>query len=146
MKNFAIGVCALILVISACGKKAPPRAPELAAPERITNLRAQSVANGVSLSWSRPGQYVDGRELKDLAGFVVFRKDLSPSCVDCPVPYRQITTVFVEDRERFVKQKQYRLVDDGVQPKIVYRYRVASQLFDGTLGEPSNEIEIVRGP
>jgi hypothetical protein len=77
---------------------------------------------------------------------VIFRKDLSQSCLDCPVPYRQLTTVFVEDRERFVKQKQYRFIDDGVAPQSVYRYRVSSQLLDGTLSEPSNEIEIVRGP
>ncbi|MBM4262286.1 MAG: hypothetical protein FJ145_12770 [Deltaproteobacteria bacterium] len=137
---------ALALFAGGCGKKADPRAPELAAPERITNLRAQSAADGISLSWNRPSQYVDGRELKDLASFVIFRKDLPQNCLDCPVPYRQLTTVSVEDRDKFAKQRQYRFVDANVQPKSVYRYRVTSQLTDGTLGEPSNEIEIVRGP
>jgi hypothetical protein len=145
MKTLALTVFALALIFG-CGKKGDPRAPELATPERITNLRAQSVANGINLTWNRPSQYVDGRAMKDLASFVIFRKDLSQSCVDCPVPYRQLTTVNVEDRERFIKLKQYRFVDEGVQPKMVYRYRVASQLLDGSLSEPSNEIEIVRGP
>jgi hypothetical protein len=146
MKTLALAICTFVLLIGACGRKAEPRAPELATPERITNLRAQPVANGISLTWSRPNQYVDGRALKDLASFVIFRKDLAQSCVDCPVPYRELTTVFVEDRERFVKQRQYTFVDDAVQPKMVYRYRVSSQLLDGTLSEPSNEIEIARGP
>jgi predicted small lipoprotein YifL len=134
------------LFLSGCGKKGDLRAPELATPKVIENLRATSVPNGVALAWSRPTEYVDGRELKDLMGFVIFRKDISPTCVDCPVPYRPLTTVDLEDREKFVKQKQYRYVDEEVQQKMIYRYRVASQLKDGSLSEPSNEVEIARGP
>ena len=145
-KMLAVTICAFALLAAGCGKKGDPRAPEYATPDRITNLRAQSVANGISLTWGRPGQDVEGRALKDLASFVIFRKDLSQSCLDCPVPYRQLTTVSVEDRERFVKQRLYRFIDDGVAPNAVYRYRISSQLLDGTLSEPSNEIEIVRGP
>jgi len=134
------------LFLSGCGKKGDLRAPELVTPKVIENLRATSVPNGVALAWSRPTEYVDGRELKDLMGFVIFRKDISPTCVDCPVPYRPLTTVDLEDREKFVKQKQYRYVDEEVQQKMIYRYRVASQLKDGSLSEPSNEVEIARGP
>ena len=135
-----------VLFFLGCGKKGDPRAPELATPRVIENLRATSVPNGVALTWSRPTQYVDGSELKDLVGFVIFRKDISPTCVDCPVPYRPLTTVDIEDREKFVKQKQYRYVDEETQPKMTYRYRVSSQLKDGSLSEPSNEVEITRGP
>jgi hypothetical protein len=129
-----------------CGKKADPRAPELATPQVIDNLTARSVANGVALTWRRPTEYVDGSELKDLAAFVIFRKDISPTCPDCPVPYRPLTTLDVEDQEKFVKQKQYRYVDEEVQDKMTYRYRVSSQLRDGSLSQPSNEVQISRGP
>lgn len=129
---------------SACGKKGEPRAPELATPKLITNLAARSTADGVALTWNRPTEYVDGSELKDLASFVIFRKEISQSCVDCPVPYRQLTTVNVEDREKFVRQKQYRFDDREVRSNTIYRYRVASQLFDGSLSGPSNEVEITR--
>jgi hypothetical protein len=129
-----------------CGKKADPRAPELATPQVIDNLSARSVANGVALTWRRPTEYVDGSELKDLAGFLIYRKEISPACPDCPVPYRPLTTLDVEDQERFVKQKQYRYVDEGVQDRMTYRYRVSSQLKDGSLSQPSNEVEITRGP
>jgi hypothetical protein len=131
---------------SACGKKGDPRAPELVTPKMIQNLSARTGANGVTLTWSRPTEYIDGNELKDLSSFVIFRKELSPSCLDCPVPYRQLTTLSVEDREKFIKQKQYRFVDQEVRPQAVYRYRVSSQLSDGTLGGPSNEVEVKRGP
>jgi hypothetical protein len=136
----------LVLFFSGCGKKGDPRAPELATPRVIENLRAASAPNGVALTWSRPTEYVDGSELKDLVGFAIFRKDISPTCVDCPVPYRPLTTVDIEDREKFVKQKQYRYLDEEAQQKMIYRYRVSSQLKDGSLSEPSNEVEITRGP
>ena len=129
-----------------CGKKGDPHAPELATPKVIMNLTARAAPTGVALTWSRPTEYVDGSTIKDLAGFVIFRKEISPLCADCPVPYRPLTTVMVEDREKFVKQKQYRFVDQQVQAKMVYRYRIASQLTDGSLSEPSNEVEVTRGP
>src|SRR5919109_2353260 len=132
----------LLLISVSCGKKGDPRAPELATPETIKNLNAKPDRNGVVLTWSRPAQYVDGREIKDLAGFVIFRKELSQTCPDCPVPYRPLTTVMVEDQEKFIKQKQYRYIDQETQPKTVYRYRISSQLKDGSLSEPSNEVEI----
>jgi hypothetical protein len=131
---------------AACGKKGDPRAPELVTPKSIQNLSARSGPGGVTLSWSRPTEYIDGRELTDLSGFVIFRKELSPGCPDCPVPYRQLATVSVEDQSKFFKQKQYRFVDQEVRPDAVYRYRVSSQLSDGSLGGPSNEAEVKRGP
>jgi hypothetical protein len=146
MRLFLVFALVLAFLPLSCGKKADPRAPELATPQVIDNLTARSVANGVALTWRRPTEYVDGSELKDLAAFVIFRKDISPTCPDCPVPYRPLTTLDVEDQEKFVKQKQYRYVDEEVQDKMTYRYRVSSQLRDGSLSQPSNEVQISRGP
>jgi len=134
----------VVMAGAACGKKGEPRAPELATPKTITNLAARSVPNSITLTWNRPTEYVDGKELKDLASFVIFRKEVSQSCPDCPVPYRQLTTVNVEDRDKFAQKKQYRYDDQEVRPKAIYRYRISSQLLDGSLSAPSNEVEIVR--
>jgi predicted small lipoprotein YifL len=137
---------ALLIVVSAtaCGKKGDLRAPELAAPKPVNNLSARPAPDGVTLTWNRPTEYIDGKEIKDLASFVIFRKEIAPSCVDCPVPYRQLRIVNVEDREKFVKQKQYRYDDLEVRGNAIYRYRVSAQLFDGSLSAPSNEVEITR--
>ncbi len=144
MKHAWLLVLMLVVSGSACGKKGDPRAPELVTPKVITNLAAKSAADSVALTWNRPTEYVDGSELKDLASFVIFRKEISQSCLDCPVPYRQLTTVNVEDREKFVRLKQYRYDDREVRANTIYRYRVSSQLFDGSLSGPSNEVEITR--
>jgi len=143
---YCLMLLAFGLPLSGCGKKGDPRAPELVIPQTIRSLTARQDKAGVALTWSRPTQYVDGQALKDLTSFVIFRKEIPPSCADCSVPYRPLTTVFVEDQEKFIRQKQYRFVDEQVQPKATYRYRISSQLKDGSLSEPSNEIEIVRGP
>jgi len=145
MKRFLVLGLVLGILGMGCGKKGDPRAPELATPKTITNLAARSGPSGIILSWSRPTEYVDGTALKDLASFVIFRKEVSQSCPDCPVPYRPLTTVNVEDRDRFAQQKQYRYDDQEVRPKAIYRYRVSSELLDGSLSAPSNEIEIARG-
>jgi len=144
MKRFLLLTLVIAIITPACGKKADPRAPEFVAPKPITNLSARPAPNGVSLSWNRPTEYMDGKEIKDLTSFVIFRKEISPSCLDCPVPYRQLTIVNVEDREKFVKQKQYRFDDGEVRAKTIYRYRVSAQLVDGSLSAPSNEVEISR--
>ena len=146
MKAFFILGSLIVLLFIGCGKKGEPRAPELAMPQLIKNLTAKPDRNGIVLSWSRPTEYVDGRSLTDLTGFVIFRKDLLPTCPECPVPYRPLAAVNVEDREKFVKQKQYRFIDENAQAQMIYRYRVSSQLKDGSLSNPSNEVEATRGP
>jgi hypothetical protein len=146
MKRLMLAAALITILAAACGKKGDPRAPELATPEPISNLTARQERAGVSLTWSRPARYVGGGEVKDLASFVIFRKDISPSCVDCPAPYRPLTTVYVEDRQKFVKENRYRFIDEQVQAKTIYRYRVSSQLLDGSLSAPSNEVEVVRAP
>jgi hypothetical protein len=144
MKRILRLALVIAIITPACGKKADPRVPEFVAPKPITNLSARPAANGVTLTWNRPTEYMDGKEIKDLTSFVIFRKEISPSCLDCPVPYRQLTTVNVEDREKFVKQKQYRFDDGEVRANTIYRYRVSAQLIDGSLSAPSNEVEISR--
>jgi len=140
------GICFLLLtfylclaVFAGCGKKGEPRAPELATPETIRDLRAQARDSGIALTWSRPMRYVDGKELRDLAGFVIFRKEISQSCPDCPAPFRERAAVNVEDQEKFIKKKQFRFVDQELQPGTTYRYRVFSRLMDDSLSDPSNE-------
>lgn len=137
--------CAAVLV-TACGKKGDPRAPELATPETIKDLKGKADKRGIALTWSRPTRYVDGKELRDLAGFAIFRKELSKTCPECPVPYRERAVVNVEDQEKFMKKKQFLFVDQELQPQTIYRYRVFTKLMDESLSDPSNEIEVVWKP
>lgn len=140
---YCLSPLAFSLLLAGCGKKGEPRAPELATPETIRDLRGEAAPGGIMLTWSRPLRYVDGKELRDLAGFVIFRKEISAACPDCPTPYRERATARVEDQQKFIKTRRFRFIDQELAPQTTYRYRVFSQLLDGSLSEPSNEVEVV---
>lgn len=135
-----IVVAAALLVCAACGKKAPPRAPELAIPERIGDLSASAGKRAIALRWTRPESYVDGKTLTDLGAFVIFRKGVPADCPDCPALYRERAVIAVEDQDRFLKETDYEFRDRELEPNTIYRYRVFSRLLDGALSEPSNEV------
>ena len=115
MKRFL--VLALMLAAAwACGKKGRSAGARACDAENDHQSgRAIAAPNGIILTWDRPTEYVDGTGLKDLASFVIFRKEISQSCPDCPVPYRPLTTVNVEDRGKFAQKKQYRYDDQEVR-------------------------------
>jgi hypothetical protein len=144
--NFRLAMLVLgsILALSGigCGAKGALRAPQGAVPEPITDLRAKAGTQGVVLTWGRPTRYVDGKELNDLASFVIFRKEVVKDCPQCPSPYRQLATVDVEDQQKFMKRKQFGYVDQEVKTGMVYRYRVFSKVADGSMSDPSNEAEV----
>ncbi len=132
----------ILLGMSSCGKKGAPRAPELALPQVIKDLKAEKGKTGIILTWSRPTQYEDGKKLRELQGFVIFRKEISPSCHDCPVPYRERATILIEDQQRFIQKRKFRMVDRELSPQATYLYRIFSRLVDGSLSEPSNEAKV----
>lgn len=136
-----IVLLAVILMLCAgCGKKSSPRAPELAIPEPIKDLRGSVGKKGIALRWTRPKQYVDGKSLTDLGGFVLFRKGIPADCPTCPAPYRERIIINVEDQDKFIKKTKYAFQDRELEANTVYRYRVFSRLFDGSLSQPSNEV------
>jgi len=136
---------AVLLVVS-CGRKGPPRAPELAVPETIKDLKADAGERGIVLTWSRPTRYLDGKSLDDLAGFVIFRKEITQACPECPAPYRQRVTLNVEDQQKFIKKQKFRYVDGELTSQVNYVYRVFSRLMDGSLSDPSNEAKLAWSP
>jgi len=144
--SVAFCVLAIAYSLSGCGRKGDPRAPELAMPEPIKDLKAEAQARGIALTWSRPARYVDGKSLRDLGGFVIFRKEISRTCPECPVPYRERARVNVEDQGKFIKKREFRFVDQELSPRTVYRYRILSRLLDDSLSDPSNEAEVAWRP
>lgn len=130
---------AVVLLLAACGRKAPPKPPEFAAPRAIGDLRAINRADGILLSWSRPRQHPDGAPLTSLGSFVVERA--GPSAV---AGFEQVATLEVSDRERFRQTRTFRYLDQQPQPGEEYLYRVIAYTADGYGSEPSNVATITR--
>lgn len=68
-------VVLLVLGLAACGRKAPPVAPETRVPQPVTDLRGEVRDGAVQLSWTNPTRRADGSRLRDLSEARVYRTD-----------------------------------------------------------------------
>jgi len=76
-----------------------------------------------------------------LAGFVVLRAVQDPQGKESE--FSQITTIPVEDRDRFRKNKKFSYTDEQLTAGSLYRYRVLAFTLDGYYGKASNTVELV---
>jgi len=113
--------------------------PEDASPRAITDLRAANTSDGVALTWSRPRQYVDGSTLMDLGRFTIER-----AIADDRQAATTLTTLEVNDRERFRQTRTFRYVDHTATLGSRYLYRVISSTIDGYTSGPSNAVIVQR--
>ncbi len=139
------GVLWLVLLLAlaaGCGRKGPPRAPGLAAPEAVADLTARVEGRGVRLGWSRPRRTLDGRALDHLGAFVLYRRSVRADCRDCRAAYRERAVIRVEDEGKFFRRSRYGFTDRELRPGTVYGYRVLVRLPDGSASGPSNEVSV----
>ncbi len=132
MRKFTFSLIFPLLLLVACGRKADPQPADLVRPKPIATLAAEIRNEGIHLQWIRPEQYVNGKRIDDLGGFLVFRG----------VPGAQaeeIATIPVSDRERFRREKKYEYLDGKVEKGQTYYYRVVSFTTDHYYSAPSNE-------
>jgi hypothetical protein len=122
-----------------CGVKSPPRPPEDVRPERITDLRAVPVENGVRLSWGRPERFSGGGTMRTLNHFVVLRAEGNEE----PTP---LISLPLNDRERFQRQRHMSFVDATAQLNHFYRYTVISETDDNYESLQSNQAALYRTP
>jgi len=142
-RRFAGRACVLLLVcagILACGRKAPPRAPNDVLPKTIADLSATNTATGIELAWTRPRLYADGSDMPDLGGFVIERAALTAG----RAAFQRLTVLEVTDRDRFRQLKRFRFVDRDTTPGGAYSYRVVSFTVDRYFSEPSNVVSVER--
>lgn len=68
----------VILALGAvgCGKAARPRAPEYFAPDAVKNLQVTGEADGVLLSWEAPENDSQGKSLRSIDGYRIYRRPL----------------------------------------------------------------------
>lgn len=142
MRQAAALLVAVALVVSGCGRKAPPLAPELVQPEPPETLAATATPEGVRLTWLRPRRYSGGQRMNDLGGFVIERA----SGEDEPLRFVEIGRLELDDQTRFRQERRLEWVDRQVTPDTRYRYRLTAYTLDGYRSPPAGPVGVRFGP
>jgi len=128
----------LVLALAACGRKAPPVAPETVQPERPAALAAVSTPDGVRLTWRRPEKYTGGKRMNDLGSFEIERSPGEGS----PVHFTRIGRLDLDDRLRFRKETRMEWVDTQAAAGERYLYRVIAITIDRYRSAPAGPVAI----
>ncbi len=129
-------ICAALTYLG-CGMKSHPQPPSAVRPQRIADLQAVSVSNGIRIRWSRPERYSGGARMRDLGKFEILRAIGGG-------PPQLLADIPVTDLQRFRQQRHFTYLDTDTEIGRRYRYQIISMTTDGYESLPSNQAEIVR--
>ena len=133
-RNILIFSIITILFFSACGKKAPPRPTVLPLAGGINDLSGEVKDGVLFLSFSIPQKNKDGSEIKDLAGFRIFK-----SCGTCSGTFEPFKNIFLDDQKGYtIERGRLYIYDDDLTHDVEYGYRLYPYTRKGTMGDVSN--------
>ena len=142
-----------LLALAACGKSAPPVAPDVRVPAAISDVSGVVEDGAVALTWTIPQRRADGARLRDLTELRVYRSE--DEGVMPPKPallvegkiagYREIAVIALSAPAPAVVQgSAARAVDhDGLRFGRRYTYVVVTEDSRGRVSAPSNRFAIV---
>lgn len=135
------------IILTACGKKAPPIPPERLAPREVRGLAALNTADGIRVSWYAPRRKVNNEPVETLTHFAVLRAQgrSRETCLLPGNPFVNFATVQVAD---FAAEKDtvFSYVDHDVKPGRWYAYRVVAYDGNGNVSDaPANDPLVERG-
>jgi hypothetical protein len=141
------------LAATACGRRGPPVAPGLRAPEAVADLNGVVQDGAITLTWSLPRRRVDDTRLPDLAAIHVYRTE--DAGVGPPKPallsrgtiagYTAVATIRLADPAPAVVQGgRVSLTDrQGLTTGRRYTYVVTGVDAQGRVGPPSIPLTLV---
>lgn len=147
-KITTLAACLLMVVAAGCGRKGPLVRPEALIPAPVTDLYATQTADRLRLSWSIPDRLEGGGRLTDLAGFKLFRREMSPTggdCMECADAWkliRQINLEYLQGVNRIGNRLFFQ--DSEAVESTPYLYRVVTTTKSGLESRPSTGIKRTR--
>ena len=139
----AILMLTLFTLLAGCGKKGALVPPEALAPAPVSNLAVSQKGDRFQVSWSAPTKEEAGAPLKDLAGFLLFRRvPLPPTedCEECPSAYAQPVRIDLAYPQGIRRIGNLILFDDfDLKTGKSYQYKVRAYTFDGVQSRDSNK-------
>jgi len=130
----------MLLLASACAKKAPPVPWESIVPKRIVDLRATPREGRLLLDWGVPKENTDKSVLDDLAGFQILRSEgvlVGEECKGCGEKKTVVHEMKWDSKEE-EKKKRVVIFFEDQEARKVYVYQVVSTNRRGYPSAPSN--------
>lgn len=139
-KRFILILCSIVLVLVSlsCGRKADPRPKGLPVPGGINDLSGEVRDGMLFLSFALPTKNKDGSEIKDLAGFKVYK-----SCGSCLGAFELFKEINLRaERGYALFGGRVYIYDDDLVSGFQYAYKVYPYTERGTRGDESNTINV----
>jgi len=141
MKRLLVTLIAM-LSLAACGKKGALIPPEAMAPAPIGDLQTAQRGEAFYISWSAPTRDDAGRALPDLAGFMIYRREVLPpaeDCEECPTAYHLIKSVDAEYlQDTYRSDSRFFFIGADLKDNTTYQFKAISVKKDGIESGPSN--------
>lgn len=140
-KVYLCFVVALLCAIlpTGCGKKGPPKLPDVKTPVGVGNLEAKLDGGDIVLRWTATGaeQGENG-----VTGYLIYRSTEpldEDACEGCPVLFQRGAKVPLVDKQGARQVMVYR---ESFLPDARYRFKVVPYDARGQLGPDSNIVRI----
>lgn len=144
MRAKIILLITLLMVVSGCGKKAPPVPWSSVVPKRIVDLEAIPRESRLLLEWTSPKENTDKSVLTDLAVFQILRSEgilIAGECRGCGEKPKVVYEIKLDSKEE-VKGKRMSVFFEDQEPRKVYVYQVVSINRKGYPASPSNPVTV----
>jgi predicted small lipoprotein YifL len=142
-------IIAIIISVSACGRKGDPIVPRLSPPAPVTDIKGFTKDSSAILNWEIPAKNMDGTKLKDLSKFTILRADVRDrETGGCGCAFVKIAVIDMEKPEpAVIKDNSVVFIDKaddlfpaGLTYKIPYSYKIIAEAKSGLLSPESEEI------
>jgi len=131
------------LMLSGCGKKAPPVPPSGNRPPKVTDLGYSISENTIKLSWTIPK--TSDKAKSPPIGFLIYRSKQSAieaDCRNCPIRFLNIGDVLVRGGVSGRPEPSV-VFAQAIEPDYRYIYKVKAYNDDGIVGRDSNSIDFM---
>jgi len=155
----------VLVLLSGCGKYGKPLAPELLSPQAARKIEISAGLEGVRFKWEAPEKDQRGRELKEIQGYRIMRKDLVKlsDLLDDEVEEQEIGSIVdthLAELKRLRDQaeaegkpvrkvkvdqslKHFEFIDSTVKPGSQYAYKIVPINQGGVEGQVSNIYKVL---
>ena len=129
-----------MLLLTGCGKKGLLMPPEALVPAAVQNLLVQQKGADFRITWQAPTKEQGGRPLRDLAGFLLQRRDLftdGNDCASCPDSWKQLTAIDLDfPGETRKSGSTFIYFDRGLPPGSTSQYKLLALSRSGGRSSP----------